>query len=89
MRARRALSLSLIALSLLALLGGILLPDECADTCSPSCGDCLACGVVALLAAPPRAGVALWSAAVALAASRRVPSAAPRPLDHVPLPPVT
>jgi len=85
MSARRSVALALVALPLVALLGGLLLPEECADTCSPDCGDCLTCSMVAVVAGPPPGAVRLASASLALGAGQAVPSVSRRPLDHVPL----
>ena len=85
MEARRLLGVLLVATVLLVTAGTLFLADDCEEDCSPTCGDCTACGLVADRAAPPPLPARLAGTLVATPLAVALPSSPPRQLDHGPL----
>lgn len=89
MRLRVFLALIFFAVVALAAPLSLAVPeDDCAsacDDCPPACGDCPTCPPAAERVGATRVAWGATTAAVVAAPAEPLPTAPPRPLDHVPL----
>ncbi len=78
---------ALVSFVLIGAIGGFVgVLDPCAeDGCPPTCGDCLACGLVAWVPAPPAVAPTVPAPTGLVELEAVAPIPPPRLVDHVPL----